>query len=187
MGQTLPDQSLIVNRSGEYNVAMGSHMERHAALRAKKQDIANRLLQISTDKRGATPSDGGFGPAELMEHLAIAEEFNLKFLRKVGPKQIAARRVKPGPMYKMILGSFLNLKRVSAPPMLKPSKTPDMEAQHAIWMKRLDEVDSFLSQVSTSDAPFIKMNFLFGTLSADHFLEFQEAHIKYHDHYFPQV
>lgn len=165
---------------------MSSHLDRHQALVAKKRELASKLLAFSEPLRATHPKDGGFSPAELMEHLAKAEEFNLKFLRKVGPGQIVGRKVKPGPMYKMILGSFQNLKRTSAPPMLKPAKSTNMEQQHALWMKHLDEVDSFLSQVPSADGPFIKMNFLFGTLSPSQFLDFQEAHIKYHDHYFPK-
>ncbi|MBS1719055.1 MAG: DinB family protein [Armatimonadetes bacterium] len=166
---------------------MSTHLDRHRALKTAKQEFAKRLLAIPADKRHVQPSDGGFSPAELMEHLAKAEEFNLKFLRKVGPQQIASRRVKPGPFYNMILGSFTNLKRTSAPPMLKPAKTPDMDSHHSTWMKHLEEVESFITQVPSGSSPFIKMNFLFGTLSADQFLAFQEAHMKYHDHFFPQV
>ena len=166
---------------------MSSHFDRHQALKATKIELAKRLLDIPEPSRHTSPKDGGFSPAELMEHLAKAEEFNLKFLRKVGPKQIANRRVKPGPMYDMILKTFQNLKRTSAPPMLKPAKTPNMQQQHSLWMKHLDEVETFLSQAGSPDSPFIKMNFLFGTLSADQFLAFQEAHVKYHTHYFPQV
>ena len=165
---------------------MSEHLNRHAALRAKKQDLANRLLQLPTDKQTTQPSDGGFSPAELMEHLAKSEEFNLKFLRKVGPTQISQRKVKPGPLYKSVLNTFQSLKRTSTPPMLKPGKTPNIEEHHSLWMKHLDEVETYFSQVSSLDAPFIKMNFLFGTLSVDQFLEFQEAHVKYHERYFPQ-
>lgn len=162
-------------------------MERNRVLKATKQELASKLLAIPEAKRLEEPKDGGFSPAELMEHLAKAEELNLKFLRKAGPLQISHRQVKPGPMYRMILGSFQKLKRVSAPPMLKPTKSPNLEQQHDQWMRLLDELDAFMSQTSSSSGPFIKMNFLFGTLSADQFLDFQEAHIKYHNHFFPKV
>lgn len=180
-----------VNRLGEYNPPMSeitqTHLERHSALRVKKEALGMRLMELPEKDRITAPSDGGFSPTELMEHLAKAEEFNLVFLRKVSPKQIANRMVKPGPIYRMILKSFQDLKRVAAPPMLKPSKTSIMEAEFARWKKGLDEVETFLAQVPSADAPFIKMNFLFGTLSPNQFLDFQEAHIKYHDHYFPVI
>lgn len=162
-------------------------MERHQALMASKHDFVERLLSIPESHWHTQPSDGGFSPAELMEHLAKAEEFNLKFLRKTPPRDIATRKVRPGFMYNMILKSFKSLKRTSAPPMLKPAKSPNMRLQQEQWRKYLQEVDSFLGQVSAADLPFIKMNFLFGTLSADQFLAFQEAHIAYHSHYFPKV
>lgn len=165
---------------------MSTHLDRNRNLRETKQELAEKLLAIPESKHQEKPKDGGFTPAELMEHLAKAEEFNLKFLRKLGPKQIENRKVKPGPMYKSILDSFQNLKRTAAPPMLKPAKMPNMQEQHARWMTHLNEVDKFVSQVASSDAPFIKMNFLFGTLSADQFMDFQEAHIKYHNHSFPK-
>lgn len=166
---------------------MSSLIERHQALIASKHEFAERLLSIPESQWHTHSSDGGFSPAELMEHLAKAEEFNLKFLRKTPPRDIATRKVKPGFMYNMILKSFKSLKRTSAPPMLKPNKSPDMRLQGDQWRKHLEEVDSFLGHVSAVDSPFIKMNFLFGTLSADQFLEFQEAHIAYHCHYFPKV
>lgn len=166
---------------------MSAHLERHKTLVATKKELAAKLLAIDPSKHHLPSQDGGFSPAELMEHLAKAEEFNLVFLRKAAPPQISGRKVKPGPFYRMILNSFQNLKRTSAPPMLKPTKTPDIQAKHQIWLKHLDEADGFLGQVAGADQPFIKMNFLFGTLSANQFLDFQEAHIKYHNHYFPKV
>ena len=165
---------------------MDEHLTRHAELRAKKLEFADRLMKIDPSKRNNKPADNGFTPAELMEHMAKAEEFNLVFLRKVSPKQIEGRKVKPGPFYNFVLKSFQTLKRTSAPPMLKPSKQPDIDSAYSQWKSHLDEVEKFLGQVSTPSAPFVKMNFLFGTLSADQFLTFQEAHVHYHEHYFPK-
>lgn len=166
---------------------MSAHIDRHAALRAKKEALGNRLMELPEGSRMTQPANRGFAPAELIEHLAKAEEFNLAFLRKASPNQIAGRKVRPGPAYGMILKSFQTLKRTSAPPMLKPSKSPNMEVEFAKWKRSLDEVETYLAQTSSADAPFIKMSFLFGTLSASQFLDFQEAHINYHEHYFPVV
>ncbi|HWD39967.1 MAG TPA: hypothetical protein VG944_14050, partial [Fimbriimonas sp.] len=58
-------------------------------------------------------------------------------------------------------------------------------SESARWQRMLDELEGYLAQVQSMDGPFIKMNFLFGTLSVAQFFEFQEAHVAYHEHYFP--
>ncbi|HWD41658.1 MAG TPA: hypothetical protein VG944_22640, partial [Fimbriimonas sp.] len=86
--------------------------KRNEALRARKEAMAQRILGMDDRKRATQPSDGGFSPAELVAHMAKAEEFNLAFLRKVGPSGLDGRRVKPGVLYGHVLKSFQARKRI---------------------------------------------------------------------------
>jgi hypothetical protein len=160
---------------------------RHAALRARKEAVAARVLAMDERQRTTTPPDKGFTPAELVAHLAKTEEFHLGFLRKAPPMSIKGRAVKQGFFHKKILKTFQDLKRIAAPPMLIPPKQPDAAAEAGRLTGKLDEFEGFLTQVETMDKPLIKLNFLFGTLSVAQYLEFQEAHIAYHEHFFPKV
>jgi len=156
------------------------HVTRLDALKRRKIAFGEKLLAMDQSLWHTKPKDGGFTPAELMAHLMKAEEFNLNFLRKTSPKQLTGRSPKLGFMYKSVL------KRTSTPPMLAPSKSPDIKAEFTKWQGALGEVDRFFAELQGPNAPFIKMNFLFGTLSAEQFLAFQEAHMGYHEHYFPK-
>jgi len=95
--------------------------------------------------------------------------------------------VKPGVFFNYILRTFRARKRIAAPPMLVPKKQPDAVAEAARLRGSLDELEGFLQQVEGTDLAFIKLNFLFGTQSVAQYLDFQEAHVDYHEHFFPKV
>lgn len=161
--------------------------QRASTIRARKEGLANRVLALSPDKQRTQPSDKGFSPAELLSHLSETEEFNLGFLRKAPPSSLVGRSAKPGIFYGYVLKTFLAFKRIASPPMLAPKAACQPEADAIRFKQQLDEIDGFLLQTKDMKATFIKMNFLFGTLSVDQYLTFQEAHIAYHEKYFPEV
>jgi hypothetical protein len=162
-------------------------MKRFRRIRAEEEAMACEILAIQEPGRSRNPSDGGFSPTELMEHMAKAEEFQLEFLRKSPPTTLGGRRVRPGFFYGFVLKSFRALKRISSPPMLRPTARPASEGEYARWIRLLDEAEQYVGQASSPEAAFIKMNFLFGTLSVEQYLDFQEAHVNYHRHYFPKT
>ena len=61
----------------------------------------------------------------------------------------------------------------------------DLEASVERWESARRKLGVYLEQVTDPDAAFIKMTWLFGTLSANMYLDLVETHMTYHEKRFP--
>ncbi len=84
------------------------------------QEIERRHVALRTRKGATTTRPASRRRLLTGRVLTKAEEFNLVYLRKVGPNPIKERTVEPGFFFKCILKSFRELNRVAFPPMLAP-------------------------------------------------------------------
>ena len=146
------------------------------------------MLTLSPEKQNAHPDPKAFSAAEVIEHFALTEEWNLGFLRKNPPTSLKGKAVKHGLLFKTAVSQMQNpVKQIATISKMTPkgSVDPVLAAKH--WEVVRKEMAGFFEQVSDVNAPFAKFLFFFGTLSASDYLDLLEAHITYHEVRFPRV
>lgn len=146
-----------------------------------------RVLALSEKERQAKPTNGGaFSPAELIEHMALAEEGNVKFMRKFPPKTLAERRPKVTFVFRHTVQSMhAATKPVATVGYMIPKGSVDVEAAAKKWADLRLEMKTFLDQVESPEKPMVKFLFFFGLASASQYFDLLEAHMHYHETRFP--
>jgi hypothetical protein len=159
---------------------------RFDAIETRRKALVDRVRALPSEKQKQQPADKGFTPLEIIMHFAIAESSNMEFLRKTPPASLKGKKVRYGIFYPMTLKGLQNPgKQMTAPPMFVPKGAFTLDEADQKWQAVRKEFAGYLEQAENPQDPWIKMFFIFGTLSAADYLEFTEAHLGYHEARFP--
>ena len=162
--------------------------KRFDALEARRATLVARVEALTPEQQIQRPDPKAFSPAEVIQHLAMTEEFDLGFLRTNPPPTIKDRKPHVTFIFNRTLNQMkLPVKRIGTPPMLVPKGVITLAQAESQWEAARVELRGFFEQAEEPDDAFIKFNFLFGTASATELLAFLEAHMTYHEQRFPKV
>jgi hypothetical protein len=157
-------------------------------IKQDRLELIKRVTSLPADQQHAKPGGKGMSPAEVLAHFVMIERGNVKFLEKAPTASLKGRKVKPGPIYKPTVDKMRDTsKEASTLPMFIPKGPVDVAKTVAEFEAIRGVVVQNLEQAESPDSPFIKMMFLFGTLSVTQFLDLLEVHQKYHLDRFPKV
>src|SRR5687768_7476245 len=67
---------------------------RFNAIEERRKAMVERVRALSKEKQNTRPSPKAFSPAEVIMHMALAEEGNVKFMRKIPPSELKGRKPK---------------------------------------------------------------------------------------------
>jgi hypothetical protein len=167
--------------------AMDSTIQRRfEALEARRAAMVAKVDAMPLEQQTKRPDGKGFSPVQVIQHMAITEEFDLTFLRNNPPPTIKDRKVRVTFIFNRTLKQMESLeKRIPTPPMLVPRGDMVLATTAGRWSAARVELRGFFEQAEDPHEAFIKFNFLFGTASADQLLTFLEGHMTYHEHFFP--
>ena len=151
-------------------------------LEVRRKALVDSVRNMPAAAQSKKAEGNGFSPLETVMHLAIAETGNNKFLRNAPPSRLAGRKVWHGFAYGGTLRGMQNpTKPLTAPPMYVPKGKFTLDEADAAWEAARKDLSEYLDQVERPDDAFIKFLFFFGTLSANDYLDFTEAHMTYHE------
>lgn len=60
--------------------------KRFESLEARRKALVERVRALPAENQSAHPDSKSFSPAEMIMHMAMAEQGNVAFLRKTAPK-----------------------------------------------------------------------------------------------------
>jgi hypothetical protein len=164
----------------------GAIKRRFEALEKRREDFTDRVRALTPTKQ--SEKDGkNFSPVEVLAHFALAEKYNLEFLFKDPPRTLTGRTPKPRFVYRKVLKTMQDAKRVGTMPSMVPKTVVNLESAAHSWAAARAELAGFLEQVDDLDDPFCQFNFLFGLGSANDYLSLMEAHMHYHEVLFPKT
>jgi len=162
--------------------------KRFIALEARRKAFVERVKALPQDKQTAKPNAKSFSPAEVVMHLAIAEQGNLGFLQKAPPPTLKGKKTHMTFIFKKTVASMQKpVKPIMTPSSMIPKGPVNVDEAARVWEDVRRETAKYLEQVATPDEPFIKFLFFFGLGSAADYLTLLEAHMTYHEQRFPQV
>jgi len=151
-------------------------------LETRRKALVDRVRSMPSEKQKQPGPSKGFSPLETVMHFAIAEAGNNQFLKKAPPSTLTGRKVKHGFAFGGTMkGMAEPSKQMFSPPMFVPKGTFTVDEADKAWEAARKELGSYLEQAKNPDDAFIKMMFLFGTLSASDYIAFTEAHMSYHE------
>lgn len=151
-------------------------------LEKRRLTLVERVRAMSETEQQSPPRPNSFTPAEVIKHFAMIESFNAAFLDKNPPRTLSGQKTAL-----RFFGNFAmngmkdTVKGVSSLPQATPKGEVDLEAAAAEWEAVRVKLRSYFEQVTDADAAFIKMMWLFGTLSANMYLDLMETHTHYHE------
>lgn len=155
-------------------------------LEQRRVALVNRVRALSPEQRNMRRDKNAFTAAEVVEHFALIEHFNCVFLDRAEPKTLHGQKVALRLIGKMaIKGMQDTAKGVQTLPQAVPTGTLILEESAERWEGARRKLGVYLEQVTDPDAAFIKMMWLFGTLSAKMYLDLVEIHMTYHEARFP--
>ena len=160
--------------------------DRFNALEVRREAMVERVRALDESKRDVKPATG-FSPVGVVEHIALMEEFNVGFLDLMPPDRLSGEKTVLRILGKMV-GKGLNdpTKYMSRTlPAAVPKGPIGIETAAVHWTSVRGRLRAHFVNVSEPDAAFIKMDWLFGTLSANQYLDLVEAHMRYHEVRFP--
>jgi hypothetical protein len=162
--------------------------QRFSVLEDRRRAMVERVRALPKEKQNARPSSKDFSPAEVIMHMALAEEGNVKFMRKTPPRELKDRKPKVTFIFRKTVQAMRNpVKPIATVGYMIPKGQVDLDEADRKWEAIRTEMRSFLDQVESPQAPAAKMLFFFGTPSADDYLNLLESHHDYHEARFPQV
>ena len=162
--------------------------KRFEGIENRRKAIVKRVQALPADKQAARPDGKGFSPIEVIQHFALAEEGNVKFLRKAPPESLQGKKAHVTAIFRFTVRSMANpVKAVSTVGYMIPKTTVSLDEAAKSWETIRKETAFYLEQVRSPTDPFIKFLFFFGLGSANDYFDLMEAHLTYHEARFPQV
>lgn len=136
--------------------------------------LYKQLSQLPTDVVQTPRSPREWSPAQVIEHLAIAEELNVGYIGLPTTKTTPTRSLAI-PMMCWVLRHGIT---VPAPPTMIPTPSPDLDATFARWATVRQSLETALT------APQMQKIFavhpVVGALSSTQFLQILSTHQLYH-------
>ena len=158
---------------------------RFEALEKRRLAFTERVRSLSPEQQKAHPAAKEFSPLEVLQHMALAEQFDVELMRKRPPEQLKGRRAKTNFIYRNAINKMESGKRLPTMGAMVPKSTLNANEADQEWQGVRANVKQFLEKAETPEAPVMKS--ILGTLSASDLLRLFEAHMKYHETRFPKV
>ena len=142
-----------------------------------------KVRALNLDQQKAHPGKGEFSPVELLQHMALAEQFDVELMKKRGPKELKGKSPKTNFMYRHAIKKMEAAQRLPTmgPMVPKSAQTVDEADRH--WREVRAAIKGFLDQAEGPASPVMKS--ILGTLSAADLLRLFEVHMHYHETRFP--
>ena len=163
--------------------------ERMNAMEARRSVLIDRVRAMDDAKQHVKPANGGFSPVEVIEHFALMESFNADFLDRTPPETLTSEKTAIRMMGKMVLKGLkdpIKFMGNTLPAAVPKSSNIGIETATVHWGAVRSRLRNHLQGVTDPDAAFIKMMWLFGTLSANQYLDLLESHLDYHERRMPK-
>ncbi len=161
---------------------------RFEGIEARRKALTDRVWALPKELQNKKPTNGSFSPAEVIMHMALAEEGNVKFLRKNPPSSLKGKNPHTTFIFKGTVQKMANpSKPLATVGYMIPKTAVDLDAADQKWAGIRQETKGYLEEVETPDQPFIKFLFFFGLGSASDYLDLMEGHMTYHEQRFPAV
>lgn len=162
--------------------------KRFEAIEKRRKALVDRVRALPLDRQNAKPGGKGFSPVEVIQHFALAEGGNVKFLRKTPPETLQGKKAHVTGIFRFTVKSMVNpVKAVQTVGYMVPKATVTIDEAAKQWEEVRKETAFYLEQVKSPTDPFIKFLFFFGLGSANDYFDLMEAHLTYHEARFPQV
>jgi hypothetical protein len=162
--------------------------KRFEAIEKRRKVLVDRVRALPLDRQNAKPGGKGFSPVEVIQHFALAEAGNVKFLRKTPPETLQGRKAHVTGIFRFTVRSMANpVKAVGTVGTMVPKNAVTVEEADRQWEEVRKETAFYLEQVKSPTDPFIKFLFFFGLGSANDYFDLMEAHLTYHEARFPSV
>lgn len=155
-------------------------------LEDRRAKFVARVRALPVEKQNQKPTPKLFSAAEVVQHFAQAEDYDLAFLRKTPPSSLASRVAKPTFIFRKTISMMENpVRSVATAPAMVPRGAVDLDKAEKNWDTARQELEKYFDEVTDARAPMVKFNFLFGLVSAADFLSLLESHMHYHEVRFP--
>ena len=160
--------------------------DRFNAIEARRVALVDRVRALDHTKQNVKPA-GSFSPVEIVEHLALMESYNTDFLDRTPPVTLAGDKTTIRIMGNMVLKGLKDPSKFMSRtlPAAIPRAGIGVETAAVHWSSVRIRLREHFHAVSDPDAAFIKMDWLFGTWSANQFMDLIESHMNYHEKRFP--
>jgi len=161
---------------------------RFAALEDRRHKLVARVRALPADKQTQKPDANHFSPAEVIMHMALAEEFDVDFMRKTSPANLKGRKPHVTFIFRKTVAMMQNpVKESRTLGAMVPRGAPSLTEAETAWEEVRQDTAQFLEQVEKPSDPMVKFMFFFGLASASDYLTLIEAHHTYHERRFPTV
>ena len=156
------------------------------ALEERKNALIQRVKDLPPSKQDAAPKPGEMSPAGVIAHMAITEKTFSGFMHLHPPSELRGVKPKPGFLFNWVLRKQRTpLKRIpTAPAALPKGITLVTDAEHEWNLHRREVARMLGTMTDPSEAPS-KLAALIGTISGKALLNPREAHMTYHEKFFP--
>lgn len=162
--------------------------KRFEALEIRRKALVKRVRDLPPDKQTAKPDPKSFSPADVIMHMALAEQGNVGFMRKTPPSVLQGKKPKTTFIFRKTVQMMQDpRKAVGTMPYMVPSGKETLAEADKAWSEIRKQTAGYLEQVSSPDDPLVKFLFVFGLGSASDYLTLIEAHTTYHEQRFPVV
>ena len=162
--------------------------KRFAALEERRHKLVARVRALPHDKQTLKPDANHFSPAEVIMHMALAEQFDVGFMRKNPPSMLKGKKAHVTFIFRKTVSMMQNpVKEARTLGAMIPRGGCSLTEAETAWEEVRQETVPFLEQVEKPDDPMVKFMFIMGIASASDYLTLIEAHQTYHEQRFPQV
>jgi len=158
---------------------------RFEALEKRRLAFTERVRSLSPDQQKAHPAPKEFSPLEVLQHMALAEQFDVELMRKRPPEQLRGRRARTNFIYRNAISKMESGRRLPTMGSMVPRTSLSANEADQDWQGVRANVRQFLEKAETPETPVMKS--ILGTLSAADLLRLFEAHMNYHEQRFPKV
>lgn len=148
------------------------------ALEDRRKSMTDRILKMPPEQQ-KSGSSKAFSPAEVLDHMALTEEWYFPLMDKADRAALKPKGAKVNFLYRMVLRKLRSAS--SVPSMSAMTPKPDVKADDGAehWGKVREELKSRLEAVPLDEPVF--RHPMFGRMSPRHVIEIFDAHTDYHE------
>ncbi len=158
--------------------------QRFEHLELRRHSLVEKVRSLPPAKQSTKPDPKSFSPVDLVMHLALAEQMSVLRMTKVGPKDLIGKNPKTTFIFRKIVANMRQGKKMPAPSQTIPEGRLSIESASDFWTETRKNLFTFFCETKRAEDP-MQQFFLFGTMSAADLVELFEAHMDYHDKWFP--
>lgn len=161
---------------------------RFKAIEDRRHAMVARVRALPKDKQSLKPDENHFSPVEVIMHMALAEQFDMAFVRKAPPETLKGKKPKMTFIFRKTVEMMAKpVREVRTMGAMVPKGVESLTEADTAWDEVRRETAEYLEKLESPQDPLVKFLFFFGLASASDYLTLIEAHMTYHEQRFPQV